>query len=199
MRNVLILALCAGCGDKVSSDREAEVAWLGLEQAIDRALALGLKGFSEADSANIATQTDDGDVSGTMTIDGKVDQGSSDNKGLRLDMALEDYADEVEIDLDEDGEDDELEIVYETNPDDPPYLDLKLRDVPNGTIEGTVLGDFAMDGDLEGVVALSLTLDGALEADPEIDGGTRIAAGELSVTGSATTEDGDTYEIDVTH
>ena len=196
---VVLLSICAACNNKISSDREAEVAWLGLEESLDRALALGLKGYSEASSANIDAQEEAGEVTGTMTVTGQADQGSSDNKGLRLDVALVDYSDEILIDFDGDGEDEELIITYDTNPDDPPYFDLKLRDVPDGTIEGTLSGDYDMRDDLQGIVQLNLALDGALESDPEISGGTRISAGTLHVTGTAGTENGDSYDVDVTH
>ncbi len=195
MRKILwALLLLPACDDEVSSDEEAELAWLGLEGAVDKALTLGLQGFSQASSANIDPQAGEGDVSGTITVTGKVDQGSSDNKGLRLDVALDDYADLVDLDEDDD---EDLEVRYETNPDDPPYADLKLRDVPDGTLEGTLLGDVAMDGDLEGVVTLSLTLEGPLESDGAE--GTRLVDGQTHVTGTATNDDGGTYEIDVTN
>lgn len=192
----LILLLLPACGDEVSSDEEAELAWLGLEGAVDRALTLGLQGFSQASSANIDPQAGEGDVSGTITVSGQVDQGSSDNKGLRLDVALDDYADAEDLDEDDEEEDD-LDVRYETNPDDPPYADLKLRDVPDGTLEGTLLGDVAMDGDLEGIVTLSLALEGPLESDGAE--GVRLVDGQTHVTGTATNDDGGTYEVDVTN
>jgi hypothetical protein len=189
---MIVTLLLAGCAGKVSSDREAELAYLGLDTAVSRALTLGLQGFSQASSANIDAQTDDGDVSGTMTVTGQVDQGSSDNKGLRLDVALEEYADVTDLDDDEDVE---VVITYDTDPDDLPYADLQLRDMPDGTLSGTFAGVFLMSGDLEGPVELSLTIEGPTESDGA-DGVQRVE-GETEIVGTATNEAGGTYEIDV--
>lgn len=197
MRNwIPVLLLLTACDEKVTSDEEAELAWLGLEIAVDKALTLGLIGFSQASSANIDPQSGEGDVSGTITVSGQVDQGSSDNKGLRLEIALVDYADLVDLDPDEDDED-ELVVNYDTNPDAPPYAEIKLRDMPDGTLEGTLLGDVAMEGDLEGVITLSLTVAGPTESDG--GSGVQLVDGETQVTGTATNDDGGVYEIDVIH
>src|SRR5690606_2879256 len=111
---------------------------------------LGMAGFNEASSANIADQEADGDVSGTMRVGGQVDQGASANKQLRLDVTLIDYADGV--DLDQDGDDDGVEFVYDTEADQPLALDLSLRDIPDGTFDGTFGGSAWIDGDLRGEV-----------------------------------------------
>jgi len=192
-RWVLVAAALAGCGDKVSSDDEAELAWEGLAGAVDQALTLGMQGYSQATSANLDAQEGQGGVSGTIVITGQADQGSSDNKGLRLDIALTDYADHV--DLDDDDEDDLL-VYYDTNPDAPPYADLKLRDLPAGTLSGTLTGDVAMDGDLEGIVTLALDVAGPTESDG--GDGVRLVDGQTAVTGTVTNDDGGTYSVDVT-
>lgn len=192
-RWVLVAAALTGCGDKVSSDDEAELAWEGLAGAVDRSLTLGMQGYSQASSANLDAQEDQGDVSGTIVVTGQADQGSSDNKGLRLDIALTDYADHV--DLDDDGDDD-IDIHYDTDPDAPPYADLKLRDLPAGSLSGTLTGDVAMDGDLEGVVTLALNISGPTESDGA--DGVRLVDGQTSVTGAVTNDDGGTYSVDVT-
>ena len=190
--SVLGLSACAG---KLSSDDEAAYAYVGLDGAVSRALALGLTGFNQADSANIATQTGDGDVSGTMTVDGQVDRGASDNKGLRLDVALDEYADVEDL---EDDEKDEIVITYFTDPDATlPYFDLSLRNMPDGTLSGTLTGTFFMKGDLEDEVELNLQIDGAIEADPEVTDGVRRAEGSTTVTGTATTGRGGTFDVDV--
>lgn len=194
MRSAIFLTLgLVACGEKVSSEEEAALAWLGLERAIDKALDLGLLGYSQASSANIEPQSYTGDVSGTITVTGQVDQGSSDNKGLRLDIALEDYADFVDLDEDDDRD---LSVLYETNPEDPPYADLKLRDMPDGTLSGTLLGDVAMEGDLEGIITLSLTIEGPTESDG--GSGAQRVDGETTITGTATNDGGGVYEIDLT-
>ncbi|MFZ5476116.1 MAG: hypothetical protein ACOZNI_05020 [Myxococcota bacterium] len=193
---MLVTLVLMGCaGGKVTSEEEAELAYLGLDRALSRALELGLLGFSQADSANLDPQTADGDVSGTMTVTGKADQGSSDNKGLRLDVALDDYADVEDLD---DDEEDEVAITYDTDPDDLPYADLQLRDMPDGTLSGTFSGTFRMEGDLEGDVELDLTVEGPTEADPDYDNGVRRVEGETEIEGTATNEDGGVFEVDVT-
>lgn len=187
---VLALSACRGVG----SDRDAELAYLGLHEAVGRALELGLRGFSEADSANIPTQEGEGDVSGTMVVDGQVDQGASDNKGLRLSVALTEYADVVDVDDDPQVE---VAITYETVGGAPADVDLKLRGIPDGTFEGTFVGTFLMVGDLTDEVTLDLALAGALEPDTTVEGGTQRADGETTVTGTATTARGTTFTVDL--
>jgi hypothetical protein len=176
----------------VTSDEEAELAYLGLDRAVSRAMDLGLQGFSLASSANIATQTGSGDVSGTMTVDGQVDQGASANKGLRLDVTVEDYADLEDLDPDDDEEED---LFVEYHSLSPATVDLQLRGIPDGTLEGTFLGTFGMEGDLEGEVTLDVTISGPLEDDGA--GGTRRVVGETVVVGTATNDGDGRYEIDV--
>ena len=197
-RSVLAIALFVlpACGSRLSSAEEASYAYLGLDGALSRATMLGLRGFSEADSANIATQTAAGDVSGTMTVDGQADQGASANKGLRLDVALEDYADIEDLD---DDEDDEVAITYHTDPEAPlPAFDLQLKDMPSGTLSGSIVGTFYLEGDLVDEVTLNLQIDGAIEADPDITDGVRRVVGGTTVTGTATTAGGGTFAVAVT-
>ncbi|MFN7146486.1 MAG: hypothetical protein ACK4YP_22115, partial [Myxococcota bacterium] len=151
-----LLVLVACHPGKVSNSAEAEAAYTGLDQAVERALALGLQGFNLASSANIAPQEEAGATSGTMVVSGQVDQGSSDNKNLRLDVALTEYSDTL-------GDDGEPDLLYDT--DSPAYLELQLKDMPAGTLNGTFDGTFAMNGVLVGLVDLSLTLSGETEDD----------------------------------
>ncbi|WAS91814.1 hypothetical protein [Nannocystis punicea] len=60
---------------------------------MDRALKLGFDGFNAASSANIPEQSEPGEAAGLMVVNGKVDQGSSANKGMRLEVSLADYSD----------------------------------------------------------------------------------------------------------
>ena len=193
-----MLAACGGDDDGVDSDEEARRAYLGLDLSIEKALDLGMKGFREADSANIPDQSGEGDDTGTMLVTGQVDQGESDNKGLRLDVALVEYSDGlVLIDEDDDGEDDlELDITYDTDEAAAPYLELSLRDIPDGTITGTLTGDYFMTGDIEGTVTLTLTMEGEIEGEGE-DSVSRVV-GSTHVTGTATNDDGGTYDVDLT-
>lgn len=182
---ILLTLACAG---KVASEESAELAYLGVDGATEKALDLGIQGYNLASSANIDAQSADGDEAGTITVSGQVDQGSSDNKGLRLDLLLEGYAD---LPPDDDGH----VWVYDTDPSAMPLLDLKLRDVPDGTLEGTLVGGFAMTGDLEGEVALELVIAGDIADDGA--GGVSRVDGTTTVTGTATSDYG-TFEVDVT-
>lgn len=196
LRRSLVLSLALAllgpaCGDDgVSSDEDARAAYIGMDGVIAKALTLGMQGFNEASSANIPPQSGTGDVMGTIDISGQVDMGASDNKGMRLNIALLEYLDEIP------EPDEELMIVYDTDPDgELPYLQLSLRNIPDGTITGTLTGDFLMSGDLEGVVTLDLSLSGNIEDDGT--GGVQRVAGSITVTGTATSAAG-TYDVNVT-
>lgn len=179
----------------MSSEEQARRAYLGLDHAVGRALTLGLQGFSAATSANIAAQTADGGRSGTISVSGQVDQGASDNKGLRLSVAMQDYSDGL-LRLDGGAT---VDVTYTTGSSGEallklPELSLSLRNIPNGSFTGTLAGDFAMKGDLTGTVRLDLSMSGQLE-----DGGSgavRRKAGTTTVTGSATAGAG-VYAVDV--
>ena len=73
------------------------MAYLGLDPSVDKAITLGFAGFNAASSANISPQSADGGVSGTMTVTGQVDQGTSANKGMRLADALSNYSDDGHV------------------------------------------------------------------------------------------------------
>src|SRR5687768_13934921 len=80
---VLLASLSAtllghGEDSALGSVEDARRAYLGLDESIEKTLDLGMLGFNAASSANIPTQNGEGDVSGTITIDGQVDQGASD-------------------------------------------------------------------------------------------------------------------------
>ena len=187
-----VLALTACHGGGVTSDEEAEGAYIGLDTAIVRGMNLGMDGYNAASSANIPDQTAPGDVSGTMTVSGQVDQGSSDNKGMRLSVALVDYADGVALDSDT-----TLDVTYATDAAAQPALDLSLRNIPDGTFSGTFVGAIGMTGDLEGDVTLDVAMDGAIETDPDDAAKLRRVEGTTHITGTATSDYG-TYDIDVT-
>jgi hypothetical protein len=196
MRGFWVWSLVSiGCGGSaVDTDGEAELAARGLEGAVQRALLLGLDGFAAASSANIPQQAGSGDLQGTMTVDGQVDQGASDNKGLRLDVVMVDYAD-LETVVGVEG--DVVAVVYDTLSDDALRMELSLRDIPTGTLMGSLAGELAMTGDLEGTVTLDLTLDGTLEPRPDDPDTPRSVDGSTSVTGTATNSGGGTYTVDI--
>lgn len=180
-----LISAC-NCGG-VSSEEDARLAYLGLDRSVDRAISLGLQGFNAASSANISPQTGNGDVSGTMTVSGQVDQGSSTNKGLRLNVALTEYADAPP----EEG----VEIQYDTEEAALPRLDMQLKNIPTGTFTGTLSGVFVMTGDLESDVTLNLTLSGELEGTSQAD--VKRKAGTTKITGTATSQYGE-YQVDLT-
>jgi hypothetical protein len=192
------LALAVACGPSVNNDEQARRAYLGLDKMISKSLALGFKGFNEAGSANIPTQQTTGDDGGTLTITGQVDQGASANKGMRLLIALNAYSDGPVV-LDG-GE--KVTIIYHTDAGVEPQLNLSLRNIPDGTVTGSgadnkaLLGDFAMDGDLQGSVHLDLSLSGQIESAG--DGGTRRKVGTTTITGTATNPAGGTYNVNLT-
>lgn len=171
----------AGCGEGVGSEEDAERAYLGLDASIDKAIDLGFAGFNAASSANIPDQTTEGDLTGTMTIGGKVDQGSSDNKTMSLTEELVGYSDEEEL-------------VYDTGTT-LPVIDMKLSKVPDGTLDGTLTGTYTMSGLLKGPVNLSLAFSGDLQPGD----GTLVERkpGTTHITGTAESDFG-VYDVDVT-
>lgn len=185
--------LAVGCGSGVNSDDRARQAYQGLDLMIDKAMTLGFQGFNTASSANIATQTASGNQKGTLTVTGQVDQGASANKGMRLKVGLVDYSDgDVTIPNQK-----AVKITYATVTDasTQPALTLNLKNIPNGTFDGSLTGAFQMTGDVEGDVTLNVTFTGQIEDDGT--GKTRRKAGTTHVTGTATSNGG-TYNVDVT-
>ncbi len=192
---------CLGCSDDdVDSDEEARRAYLGLDKSIEKSLALGLTGFNlSTNGANIDPQTMPGDAGGTLTVSGMVDQGQSDNKGLRLWIFMVDYTDgPIEINDDHDT----IAITYDTGAtqDTQPYLNLVLRNTPDGDFTGTLnsgaqlMGKYLLDGAIEGELELNLTLSGDLMSG---GAGTARVPGTTHVTGTAISGEG-TYDVDLT-
>ena len=149
---------------------------------MDKAITLGFAGFNSASSANISPQSADGGVSGTMTVTGQVDQGTSANKGMRLLDALSSYSD--------DGK-----VTYNTDSNALPALTINLKGIPTGTLDGSLNGSFAMSGELGGQLLLALTFAGQIESGPN---NTVVRkTGTTHITGTATSAAG-TYAVDVT-
>jgi hypothetical protein len=193
---ILALAACSD-GDDLDSNEEARRAYLGMDNSIEKSIQLGFAGFNAASSANIDPQVGAGDAAGTLTIGGKVDQGSSDNKGMRLNVGMVDYADGIIV-IHEEGKDDvEVAITYDTSTDLAlqPALDIQLKGIPTGTFDGTLVGSYTMDGDIDGTIDLNLAFTGKLM--PAGQGTTRVL-GMTHVTGTATNSGGGTYTVDVT-
>src|SRR5690606_21282210 len=83
------------------------------------------------------------------------------------------------------------EIIYNTDPAELPYLQLSLRDIPDGTFSGTLTGAYEMLGDIEGTATLELSMSGDIEESGA--GGIQRVVGTTQVTGVARSGDG-TYE-----
>jgi hypothetical protein len=199
MKHLFMLCLVLGaCGgdDGISSDEQARRAYLGLDGSIAKSINLGFDGFNAASSANIDPQMTAGDAmpGGTLTITGQVDQGSSDNKGMRLFVGMVGYSDgPFEIDSDHNT----ITVTYDTSMTqaEQPALDMMLKSIPTGTLEGTLLGDYHLSGDLDGDVTLDLTFTGTLMSGSN-NTVVRVP-GSTHVTGTATSGDG-VYMVDVT-
>lgn len=205
---VLSVALAGACGgdDGIDSNESARRAYLGLDPSIPQSLQLGFDGFNSAQSANIAPQMTVGEDTGTLTITGQVDQGSSANKGMRLHVGMVDYSAGPFTVVVNEGQDSEEEVTvdltYSTSDveADQPYLNLSLKDIPTGTLEGTltgvyhVTGEIAPDADFAADVTLDLTFMGTLV---DLGGGMTGRAPGTVVTGTATSGDG-VYEVNLT-
>lgn len=183
---VTIAALAlSGCGgDGVSSADDAALAYKGLDASIDQAIQLGFDGFNAASSANIPPQVGKGVMTGTMTIGGKVDQGSSSNKTMSLTEALSMYSN--------DGK-----LTYATSDSSLPVIDMKLSKIPTGTVTGTLHGAYTISGDLEGAVTLSLSFSGELQASASDASKVERKPGTTHITGTADSDFG-TYNVDIT-
>jgi hypothetical protein len=132
-------------------------------------------------------------AAGMLTITGQVDQGSSANKGMRLLVGMVGYT-EGPVMVDNDTT---VQITYDTNIDATmqPALTLMLKNIPTGTLDGTLLGTYQLSGDIKGDVMLNLTIMGQL-----MDGGggkVLRKPGTTTVTGTAM-HDGGTYNVNVT-
>jgi len=202
---LVCLALgAAACGgdDAVDSDEQARRAYLALDKSIQKSIDLGFQGYTDASSANIAPHTANGDAAGTITVGGQVDQGASNNKGMRLNVGMVGYDDgPVEYNTDHD----KVHVVFDTSTTatDQPYLSMQLKSIPTGTLEGTLtanssmLGVYTLSGDITGTLTLSLTITGMLMAGTAPIITVRVP-GSTTVTGTATNSDGGVYNISIT-
>lgn len=197
-KTLLLLAVlgAAACGDDgaIDSNEEARRAYLGLDESIGKSITLGFAGFNAATNANIPPQMTTGTLGGTLVITGQVDQGVSPNKDMRLRVGMVDYSDgKVVIE----GDDLEIDLTYDTNADATmqPFLQLQLRNIPNGTLGGTLTGTYTMAGDIEGDATLDLTISGMIMDDGT--GKVVRVPGMTTVTGTAKSGDG-TYDVNLT-
>ena len=72
---------------------------------------------------------------------------------------------------------------------------MQLKMIPTGTLNGTLIGDYSLTGDIAGTVTLSMTFAGALESSA--DSGVERAPGTAHITGTASSKYG-TFAIDIT-
>jgi hypothetical protein len=186
----LLIGACTS--SSVSSDEQAKRAYIGLDGSIGKSITLGFAGFNAASSANISPQTTAGDVGGTLTVSGQVDQGQSANKNMRLYVGMVEYTDGA---VSVDGQ--EVDVTYATSTDATmqPYLAMMLTGIPTGTVSGTLAGTYDMSGDLTGDVTLDLSFTGTLEPGP--NNSVVRTAGATTVTGTATSNAG-TYSVTAT-
>jgi len=184
-----------GCDDNtVQSQDDARRAYLGLDPSIDKAIDLGFQGFNQANSANIPAETAAGALAGAVTVTGQVDQGSSSNKGMRLDVAMAGYSDVAHLTYDTGGGSAGGDAGAAPA---LPALGMSLKSIPTGTLSGTLVGTFRMSGDLGGQVLLNLTFTGDLQADADGGaGGVTRKPGTVHVTGTATSPAG-VFAVDV--
>jgi hypothetical protein len=196
MKNLACFALVlAACGsDTVSSTDNARKAYLGLDGAVDRAINLGLKGKNEAQSANIPTETGSGDVSGTLTVTGMVDQGTAKMAQMTLQTAFVMYQDRVPAG---DAPGAASGLTYDSDAAAPPALGMSLKDLPNGTLTGTFNGKVHMSGGLKGDITLALSLTATLQPVPTMTANLQRVPGSTHITGTATSDYG-TYMVDIT-
>jgi hypothetical protein len=192
----LLAAAAIGCGDsnnKVSSADSARRAYLGLDLSIDKAINLGMQGFNLATSANIAPQTGNGDVMGTLVVGGHVDQGASTNKTMNLTTDYTNYEDAPVIF----GDAGVLHIIYNAASNGTVGLSMKLANIPSGTFNGTFMQTLHMSGDLQGDVTLSLAFAGDLQPVAGSTSQIQRKPGTTHITGTATSTYG-TYTVDIT-
>lgn len=199
MRNQLgcilfVLFTVGACSsNSVDSNEQARRAYLGLDKAISKSLALGFQGYNVATNANIPPQMTMGDASGTLTITGKVDQGTPGQAQMNLNVGMTMYSD-GKIMVDDKGN--TISVTYATSTDMTmqPLLSLKLNSSAGDTLTGTLMGDYTMSGDLKGTVTLDLQLTGKFSGTaPNV----MRVTGSTMVTGSAVNSDGGMYTVSV--
>lgn len=197
---VALLALSiegAACSDDgIDSNEAARRAYLGLDPSIAKSLTLGFAGFNSATSANIDPQMTTGTATGMLTITGQVDQGTSDNKEMRLYVGMVTYSDGDVVIKQDDG-DIIVHLTYDTSTvqTEQPFLNLSLRNIPTGTFTGTLAGIYHLQGDIDADVMLNLSMSGMIR---DAGGGLiERTPGTTMVTGTATSGDG-VYNVNVT-
>lgn len=110
MRTTPFLAILMACGGgDIADDESAVLLYEDFEPTLARIVQAGLDAKGTAtDGANIPVIELEGEVSGTLSLDGTVAQSVGENEQLTLDVTLEDYSDTGVLTYDsalaEDGE-----------------------------------------------------------------------------------------------
>ncbi len=200
MRNLLCLLIIAGActnNNSVNSDEQARRAYLGLDKSVSKCLTLAFQGYDAATSANIPTEmtTGDGMPAGTLAITGQVSHGNVNEATMTLDVAMVKYNDSpIVVDTKNNTK---LTLIYDTSTDTTkqPVLNMKLNAVSGMAIDGTLMGDYTMSGDLKGTVTLDLTITGTFSGT-----GTSVmrVPGSTTITGTAVNSGGGMYTVNVT-
>ena len=138
---LVITSLIPACSDDgVSSDEEARRAYFGMDESIANSSRSALQASTPRPAPTSRRSRPRAPRAGTITITGQVDQGNSNNKGMRLHVGMAGYTDgQVVID----GKALDVNITYATNADSAlqPALTLSLKNIPTGTLTGTLVGD----------------------------------------------------------
>jgi len=189
----LLFAACSS-DNSVDSNEQARRAYLGLDKSVSKSLTLAFQGYNAASSANIPPQMTAGDAAGTLNIIGKVDQGNPNQASMDLNVGMVKYSD-GKVPIDDKGH--TVSITYDTNTDVTmqPLLSVKLNASSGNSINGTLMGDYTMSGDLKGTVTLDLTITGTFSGS-----GTSIqrVAGSTMVTGMVVNSSGGSYTVNAT-
>jgi hypothetical protein len=194
----LAIALLFGaCSDSsVDSNEQARRAYLGLDKSVSKSLTLAFQGYNAASSANIPAQMAPGDASpgGTLTISGQVSHGNQMQATMTLAVGMVKYTDGKFV---IDKNNNTIAVTYDTSTATAmqPALNIKLNGSSGNAIDGTLVGDYTMTGDLKGTVTLDLTITGTFSGT-----GTSImrVPGSTTVTGTAVNSSGGMFTINVT-
>lgn len=190
-----LLAACGSDNKSVNSDTQAQQAFVGLNKSISKSLALAFTGYNAASNANIPMEMDVGDAGGTVTISGQVDKGNCSQLSMNLTQAMAKYSDgKVVWDP---PKMDMVTVTYDTTADaTQPALGMKLNASAGDSLNGTLMGDYTMSGDLKGTVTLDVMFSGTFSGT--CTGGTLMrVVGSTHVTGTAVNSSGGMYTIDV--
>jgi len=199
MRNLLCLLFIVGActSSSVNSDEQALRAYLGLDKSVSKCLTLAFQGYDAATCANIPTEmtTGDGMPAGTLAITGQVSHGNVNEATMTLPIAMVKYNDSpIVVDTKNNTK---LTLIYDTSTDTTmqPVLNMKLNASSGMAIDGTLMGEYTMSGDLKGTITLDLTITGMFSGS-----GTTVmrVPGSTTITGTAVNSGGGMYTVNVT-